>query len=62
MEQETFDPASIIDAMAPLLGLTVDEVSRPHVEIHLEIAARMALLLFERELADHKEPGPIFTP
>jgi hypothetical protein len=56
-----FDPDAIIDAVAPWLELTVDDASRPHVKTHLEIAARMAALLFEHQLDDREEPGPVFT-
>jgi hypothetical protein len=62
MEQKTFDPDAIIDAVAPLLGLTIGETSRAPVKTHLEIAERMASLLFEKKLDDHEEPGPVFTP
>jgi hypothetical protein len=62
MEQEPFNPEAVIDAVAPLLGLTIDETSRPQVTTHLEIAQRMASLLFEKELDDREEPGPVFAP
>ena len=62
MKEEIFDAQAVIDAMAPLLGLTIDEASRPQVKAHLEIAARMAALLLERRLDDREEPGPVFTP
>jgi hypothetical protein len=62
MKNEPFDPDAIIDAVAPLLGLSIDETSRPQVKTHLEIAKCMAALLFETELDDHEEPGPVFTP
>jgi hypothetical protein len=29
MKDEPFDAEAVIDAMAPLLGLTIDEASRP---------------------------------
>ena len=60
MPDQPFNPDAVIDALAPLLDLTVDEASRPHVKTHLEIAARMAALLFEHQLDDHEEPGPVF--
>lgn len=61
MPDKPFDPDALIDALAPLLDLTVDDASRPQVKTHLEIAARMAVLLFEHKLDDHEEPGPVFT-
>jgi hypothetical protein len=60
MPDKPFDPDAIIDALAPLLDLTVDDASRPQIKIHLEIAARMAALLLEHPLDDHEEPGPVF--
>jgi hypothetical protein len=62
MKEESFDVEALIDAMAPLLGLTVDEASRSQVKTHLEIAARMATLLLERPLDDREEPAPVFVP
>jgi 1-carboxybiuret hydrolase len=62
MNEEPFDADAVIDAMASLLGLTVDEASRQQVKIHLEIAARMASLLFEHPLDDHEEPAPGVHP
>jgi hypothetical protein len=56
-----FDPDAVIDAMAPLLDLIVDDDSRPQVRAHLEIAARMAKLLFDHRLDDYEEPAPVFT-
>lgn len=61
MPDKPFDSDALIDALAPLLDLTVDDASRPQVKTHLEIAARMAVLLFEHQLDDHEEPGPVFT-
>ncbi len=61
VNEPPFDPDAVIDAIAPLLDLTVDDASRPQVKTHLEIAARMAALLFERKLDDREEPGPVFT-
>lgn len=61
MPDKPFDPDALIDVLGPLLDLTVDDASRPQVKTHLEIAARLAALLFEHKLDDHEEPGPIFT-
>jgi hypothetical protein len=61
INDQPFDPDAFIDALAPLLDLTVDETSRPHVRTHLEIAMRLARLLFELQLDDREEPGPVFT-
>jgi hypothetical protein len=61
MPDKPFDPDAVIDALAPLLDLIVDDASRPQVKAHLEIAERLAALLFEHRLDDHEEPGPVFT-
>jgi hypothetical protein len=61
MKDESFDAGAVIDAMAPLLDLTIDETSRPQVKAHLEIAARMAALLLEHKLDDDAQPGPVFA-
>jgi Protein of unknown function (DUF4089) len=62
MTEHPFDASAIIDAMAPLLGISIGEASRDSVKTHLEIAARYAALLEESELGDHEEPAPVFTP
>jgi hypothetical protein len=61
MPEKPFDPDAVIDAIAPLLDLAVDDASRPQIKAHLEIAARMAALLFERTIDDREEPAPVFT-
>jgi hypothetical protein len=61
MNDEPFDAEAVIDAMAPLLGLTIDDVSRPQIKTHLEIAARMAALLLEHRIDDDAQPGPVFV-
>ena len=60
--KELIDADAVIDAVSRLLGVVVDEASRPHVKTHLEIAARMAALLLEHKLDDREEPAPVFTP
>jgi hypothetical protein len=62
MTEKPFDSDAVIDAMAPLLGLVVGEVSRGPVKTHLEIAARYAALVDEAEISDHEEPAPVFSP
>ena len=57
-----FDPEAVIDALAPLLGLTVPAEARAAVATNLRIAAAMAELVLERPLGDHAEPAPVFTP
>jgi Protein of unknown function (DUF4089) len=62
MREPVFDVDAVIDAMAPLLGLVVDESSHAQVKVHLDIAARYAALMEEANLSDHEEPAPVFTP
>jgi hypothetical protein len=62
MSDKKFDADALIDAAAPLLGLVVDDASRPIVRTHLEIAAAMAALLSEAKLEDQQEPAPVFVP
>ncbi len=52
-----------IDAMAPALGLEVDEEQRPGVRTFLLIAKGMADRLEAVDLPDDKlEPLPVFAP
>ncbi len=62
MNEPVFDADAVIDAMAPLLGLVVDDAWRAQVKVHLDIAARYAALMEEANLSDHEEPAPVFTP
>jgi len=57
---ETFDPAALAEAMAPLLGLELTPERRGPVLVHLRIAAEMAAKL--PALDDDAEPAPVFTP
>jgi hypothetical protein len=52
----------VIDAMLPLLGLTVTGESRAATIMHLRIAAEFALQLLSLSLDDQEEPAPVFTP
>ncbi|MFP4126479.1 MAG: DUF4089 domain-containing protein [Alphaproteobacteria bacterium] len=57
------DTDAWIDAMAPVVGLTVTDEQRPGVRTFLEIAKGMAVRLERVELPDDKlEPAPVFTP
>ncbi len=57
-----FDPEAVIDALAPLLGLTIAPESRGPVAANLRVAAAMAELVCDAPLGDHAEPAPVFTP
>jgi hypothetical protein len=57
----SFDPEAVIDAMAPLLGLTVEAEYRPGVVANLEVTAKHALLVMSFPLGDHEEPAAVFA-
>jgi Protein of unknown function (DUF4089) len=57
-----FDPDSVIDATAPLLGLTIADEYRAGIATNLVITARLAALLSAFPLGDEEEPAPVFTP
>ena len=59
---ESFDPAAVAEAMAPLLGLELTPERRGPVLMHLKIAADLAGKLAAVPLDDEAEPAPVFTP
>ena len=61
MTAKTFDPEAVVDAMAPLLGLTLTPESRAQTIVHLRIAAEQAEKLLSVPLDDQQEPAPVFT-
>ena len=61
MTRNAFDPEAAVDAMAPLLGLTLTPESRAQTIVHLRIAAEHAQKLLSVPLADQEEPAPVFT-
>jgi hypothetical protein len=58
---KTFDPETVVDAMAPLLGLTLTPESRAQTIVHLRIAAEQAEKLLSVPFDDQAEPAPVFT-
>lgn len=56
------DPNAIIDAMAPLLGLSVADEDRASVALHLATAARLYARVEAVAIPDAEEPAPVFTP
>ncbi len=56
-----FDPVAVIDAMAPLLGLTIADEYRAGIATNLVITARFAVLLTTFPLDEHEEPAPVFA-
>ena len=61
MTAKTFDPEAVVDAMAPLLGLTLTPESRAQTIVHLRIAAEQAERLLSVPLDDQQEPAPVFA-
>ena len=61
MTAKVFDPEAVVDAMAPLLGLTLTPESRAQTLVHLRIAAEQAERLLSVPLDDQQEPAPVFT-
>jgi Protein of unknown function (DUF4089) len=61
MNFASVDPEALIDAMSPLLGLTLTPESRAQTALHLRIAAQQAEKLFSIGLDDAEEPAPVFT-
>ena len=61
MTEDAFDPEAVVDAMAPLLGLTLTPESRAQTVVHLRIAAEQAEKLLSVPLDDQQEPAPVFT-
>jgi hypothetical protein len=57
-----FDPEAVVDAMAPMLGLTLTQESRVQTVVHLRIAAEQAEKLLSVTLDDQEDPAPVFTP
>jgi hypothetical protein len=62
MTSTPFDAEALVDAMAPLLGLTLTPESRAQAIMHLRIAAEHAEKLLSVSLDDREEPAPVFTP
>ena len=60
MSEEEAD--RMIDAMAVLLGLEIEEEFRPGVRFHLLNTARVARAVLDFELPDEAEPAPVFEP
>jgi hypothetical protein len=62
MNSPEFNPEAVVDALAPLLGLTLTAESRAQTVLHLQIAAQQAELLLKAEIRDSDEPAPVFRP
>jgi hypothetical protein len=62
MSADPFDPEALLNAMIPLLGLTVTAESRAQTLVHLRIAAEQAKKLLSVPLNEEDEPAPVFKP
>ena len=51
---------AVINAVAPLLGLTIKPEQRASVSQNFEVAARLAVLVLGVDLEDEAEPAPVF--
>jgi hypothetical protein len=49
-----------MDAMAPVVGLTISDDRRPGVKANLKTAAKMAVLLDKVIVKDETEPAPVY--
>ena len=50
-----------IDAMEPVLGVSVPADYRPGVRLNLSIAARFAAMVEDFPLPDETDPAPVFS-
>ena len=57
-----FSPEALIEAMAPLNGLTIAPEWKPQIALHLAIAAAHAAKVLALSLPDEEEPAPVFAP
>ena len=62
MTAAPFDPDALIEAMVPLLRITLTAESRAQTVVHLRIAAEQAALLLSAPIEDDEEPAPVFVP
>jgi len=57
-----FDPEPYLDLMSQALDLPIDPAYRDNVQLHLEMTARMAVLVVSFPLPDDVEPAFVFRP
>lgn len=60
MNDDSFDPAALTAAIAPLLGLQVTPAQRPGVLLHLANTRRIATPMLRFELPERTENAPVF--
>ena len=61
MMSAPFDPEALIEAMSPLLELTLTPESRAQALVHLRIAAEQAGLILSAPIGEDDEPAPVFV-
>lgn len=62
MAYKPFDADAVIDAMAPLLQLRIDDAFRAGIKANLKTAAKMAALVEQTKLEDDAEKAPVYRP
>lgn len=63
MTEPSFDPHRHMEAVAPAMGLVLDETRKPGVAAFLTLAHAMAAKLMSAPLADDSlDPAPVFRP
>lgn len=63
MTDPSFDPHRHMEAVAPTMGLAIDEAYKPGVAAFLTLAHAMAANLMAAPLADGAlDPAPVFRP
>ncbi len=62
MTDKPFNAEAYVDAVAELVGLTLDPAHRPGVILNVERIAQMAALVMEFPLPEDTEPAPVFAP
>ncbi|MFZ2102519.1 MAG: DUF4089 domain-containing protein [Oricola sp.] len=60
MKDDAFDPDALIDAMAPFLGLPIEEAYRPGIAGHLAAAHGIVQEVLAFATDDEAEPAPVF--
>ncbi len=53
---------TVVDAMAPILGIPVTSEFRPGVIANLRISLELAALVLAFPLDEREEPAPVFRP
>lgn len=51
-----------IDAMAPVMGITVDPAWRAGIVQNLQVTHRLAALVLELPMDEREEPAPVYQP